>query len=158
MDYIITTQEADVIVKEVGVYSGTDCGSFNYGVYNYGKRKINENKKSINKKLEEETIIINQQIREVDERCRQTEWEVQEVKEVVNTKITKIEEHHKKKLEENRKETQEELSKVRNQVTERCDGMEVAMTNITGQVRQSQEEMEEMCIRDSYKIYPRETY
>ena len=54
----------------------------------------------------------------------------------------RIEEHHKKKLEENRKEAQEELSKVHNQITERCDGMEVAMTNITGQVRQSQEEME----------------
>ena len=66
-------------------------------------RKINDNKKSINEKLEEETIIIKQQIREVDERCRQTEWEVQEV---VNTKITKIEEHHKKKWEENRKEAQ----------------------------------------------------
>ncbi len=78
---------------------------------------------------------------EVDERCSQTEREVQGLKKEVNTKITNIE-HNRKKLEENRRETQEELGKVRNQVTERCDGIEVAMTNITGQVRQSQEEIE----------------
>ena len=72
---------------------------------------------------------------EVDERCSQTEREVQGFKEEVNTKITNIEEHNRNKLEENRRETQAELGKVRNQVTERCDGIEVAMTNITGQVR-----------------------
>ena len=64
--------------------------------------------------------------------------------EEVNTKFTNIEEYSRKKMEENRRETQEGLGKVRNQVAERCDGMEEAMTNITGQVRQSQEEMEVM--------------
>ena len=69
------------------------------------------NNESTNQRLEEETIVIKQQIREVDKRCNQTEREVQEFKEVVNTKITNIEEHNKTKLEENRKETQEELVK-----------------------------------------------
>ena len=105
-------------------------------------KEIKDNKKSVTKRLEDETITINQQIREVDERCRLTEGEVQEFKEVVNTKVTNIEEYSRKKAEENRRESQEELSKVRTQITERCDGMEVVMTNITGQVRQSQEEME----------------
>ena len=76
-------------------------------------RKINDNKRAIIKKLEQETIIVNQQIREVDERCRQTESEVQEVREEINTEITQIKEHQKTKWEESRKETQEEMSKVR---------------------------------------------
>ena len=63
-------------------------------------------------------------------------------KEVVNTKVTNLEESTRKKAEENRKESQEELNKVRTRITERCDGMEEAMTNITGQVRQNQEDME----------------
>ena len=53
-----------------------------------------------------------------------------------------IRDSNRNKLEENRRETLEELGKIRNQVMERCDGMEVAMTNITGQVQRSQEEME----------------
>ena len=36
----------------------------------------------------------------------------------VNTKFTNIEEHNRRKVEENRRETQEELGKIRNQVTE----------------------------------------
>ena len=43
-------------------------------------KELKDNKKTINKKFEEETIIINQQIREVDERCRLTEGEIQEFK------------------------------------------------------------------------------
>ena len=95
-------------------------------------KELNVNKKSINKKLEEETIMINQQIREIDGKCNQTEKEVQEFKEVVNIKFTNIEEHSRRKVEEQRKETQEEFGRVRSQVAERCDGMEEAMTNITG--------------------------
>ena len=80
-------------------------------------------------------MVTKQQIMEVDEKCSQTGREVQEFKEVVNTKITNIEETNRTKLEEHRKETQEELGKVQNQVMERYDGMEVAM---------------KMCIRDSF--------
>ena len=113
------------------------------------RKDIEEN----SKKMEEETITINQQIREVDERCRLTEGELQEFKEVVNTKVTNLEESSRKKAEENRKESQEELSKVRTQITERCDGMEVVMTNITDQVRLSQEEMKAIRNRPTCLLY-----
>ena len=49
-------------------------------------KEINVNKKAINKKFEEETVMMNQQIREIDGKCNQTEKEVQEFKEVVNIK------------------------------------------------------------------------
>ena len=107
-------------------------------------KELNDNKEYTNKKIEEETMVIKQQIMDIEGKCNQTEREVQKFKEEVNTKFTNIEEHSRRKMEENRRETQEELGKVRNQVAERCDGMEEAMTNITGQVRQSQEEMEVM--------------
>ncbi|KAI0243815.1 hypothetical protein L0F63_007377 [Massospora cicadina] len=74
-------------------------------------RKITDTKKSIVKKLEQEVVVVNQQIREVDERCRQTECEVLEVREC---------EH----------------------MSPKDATVEAAMTNITGQVRQSQEEIE----------------
>ena len=102
-------------------------------------RKITDTKKSIIKKLEQEVVVVNQQIREVDERCRQTEGEVLEVREVINTEITQVKEHQRTKLEENKIFTLEEINKVRTHVAERCDCVEAAMTNITGQVRQSQE-------------------
>ena len=82
--------------------------------------------------MEEETITMNEQIRKIDGKCNQTEREVQEFREVVNIKFTNIEEHSRRKVEEQRKETQEEFGRVRSQVAERCDGMEEAMTNITG--------------------------
>ena len=56
--------------------------------------------------------------------------------------ITHVKEQQETKLEENKKFALEEMNKVRTHVTERCDGVEAAMTNITGQVRQSQEEIE----------------
>ena len=105
-------------------------------------KEINVNKKAMNKKMEEENIMVNRQIREIDGKCNQTEKEVQEVKEVVNIKFTNIEEHSRRKVEEQRKETQEEFGRVRNQVAEQCNDMQETMTNITGQVRQSREEME----------------
>ena len=105
-------------------------------------KKITDTKKSIVKKLEQEVVVVNQQIREVDERCRQTENEVLEVREVINKEITQVKEHQRTKLEENKIFALEEINKVRTHVTERCDGVEAAMTNITGQVRQSQEEIE----------------
>ena len=71
--------------------------------------------------MEEENIMVNRQIREIDGKCDQTEKEVQEFKEVVNIKFTSIEEHSLRKVEEQRKETQEEFGRVRNQVAERCD-------------------------------------
>ena len=40
-------------------------------------KEINDNNESTTKKLEEETMEIKQQIKEVDERCSQTEREVQ---------------------------------------------------------------------------------
>ncbi len=99
-------------------------------------KEINVNKKAMNNKLEEENIIVNRQIREIDGKCNQTEKEVQEFKEVVNIKFTNIEEHSRRKVEEQRKETQEEFGRVRSQVAERCDGMQEAMTNITGKEQQ----------------------
>ena len=62
----------------------------------------------------------------MDERCRRTECEVLEVREVINKEITQVKEHQKTKLEENRKLAQEEINKVRTHVTERSDGMEAA--------------------------------
>ena len=105
-------------------------------------KEINDNNEATNKKLEEETIGIKQQIIEAGKKWSQTNQEVQDFKEEVNTKITNIEENNRNKWEENRRETQEELGNVWSQFTEKCDGIEVAMTNITGQVRQSQEEIE----------------
>ena len=105
-------------------------------------KKINDNSESTNKKLEEETTGIKQQITEVDKKWSQTNQEIQDFKEEVHTKFTNIEENNWNKIEENQRETQEELGKVRSQFTEKCDGIEVAMTNITGQVRQNQEEIE----------------
>ena len=75
-------------------------------------KEINVNKKAMNKKLEEENMM-NQQIREIDGKCNQTEKEVQEFKEVVNIKFTNIEEYSRRKVEEQRKETQEEFGRVR---------------------------------------------
>ena len=114
-------------------------------------KKIMETKKSIVKKLEQEVVVVNQQIREVDERCRQTENEVLEVREVITKEITQVQEQQKTKLEETKKFALEEVNKVRTQVTERCDGVEAAMSNITGQVRQSQEEIE--LIRNRPSVY-----
>ena len=58
-------------------------------------------------------------------------------------------------MEETKKFALEEVNKVRTQVTERCDGVEAAMTNITGQVRQSQEEIELIRNRPSgYHNFP----
>ena len=73
-------------------------------------KEINVNKKAMNKKLEEENIMVNRQIREIDGKCNQTEKEVQEFKEVVNIKFMNIEEHSRRKVEEQRKETQEAVS------------------------------------------------
>ena len=53
-------------------------------------KKITETKKSLVKKLEQEVVVVNQQIREVDERCRQTENEVLEVREVIHKEITPV--------------------------------------------------------------------
>ena len=65
-------------------------------------KKITETKKSIVKKLEQEVVVVNQQIREVDKRCRQTENEIREVREVINKEITQVKEHQRTKLEENK--------------------------------------------------------
>ena len=35
-------------------------------------KEINVNKKAVNKKLEEENIMVNRQIREIDGKCNQT--------------------------------------------------------------------------------------
>ena len=82
-------------------------------------RKITDTKKPIIKKLEQEVVVVNQQIREVDERCRQTECEVLEVREVINKEITQVKEHQKTKCDENQMLAQEEINKVRTRVTER---------------------------------------
>ena len=87
-------------------------------------------------------MCIRDRIREVDKRCRQTENEVLEVREVIHKEITHVKEQQETKLEEDKKFALEEMNKVRTHVTERCNSVEAAMTNITGQVRQSQEEIE----------------
>ena len=60
-------------------------------------KELNDNKEYANKKLEEKTMVIKQQIMDIDGKCNQTEREVQEFKEVVNTKVTNIEEYSRKK-------------------------------------------------------------
>ena len=86
---------------------------------------------------------------------RQTENEVLEVREVITKEITQVQEQQKTKMEETKKFALEEVNKVRTQVTERCDGVEAAMSNITGQVRQSQEEIELIRNRPSgYHNFP----
>ena len=93
-------------------------------------KEIKVNKKAMGKKMEEENIMVNRQIREIDGKCNQTEKEVNEFKEVVNIKFTNIEEHSHRKVEEQMKENQEEFGKVRNQVTERCNDIQETLSLI----------------------------
>ena len=101
-------------------------------------KKITDTKKSIVKKLEQEVVVVNQQIREVDERCRQTENVVLEVREVITKEINQVQEQQKTKMEETKKFALEEVNKVRTQVTKRCDGVEaVSYTHLDVYKRQS---------------------
>ena len=93
-----------------------------------------ENNETTSKKVEEEMTVIEQKITEADEKWSQTEREVHSFQAEVNTKVTNI--------EEKQKETREEWEKVQNRFTEKCDGIEAAVTSINGQVHQNQADIE----------------
>ena len=86
--------------------------------------------------------MIEQKVTRADERWNQTEREVQSIKTEINTKVTNIEETNRKNLEEKLKETREDWERVQDRFTEKCDGIEAAVTSINSQVRQNQTDID----------------
>ena len=116
-------------------------------------RQINdENLRRINGRIEQVNETINQKVDKNDEERKQEIAKTNERLEQVNetlerdrvdlgAKINHVKEGNRVQMAVIQKE-QENLEKVQKQCGERCDHIDAAVTNKTGQVHQNQEEIE----------------
>ena len=108
--------------------------------------KIENVNETMSQRMDKNNGERKQEIADMNERLGKANETITQNRVALNARIDRVKEDNRVLMEDIQKE-QENLGKLQKQSGERCDSINATVTNLTGQVRQNQEEIEMMRAR-----------